>query len=586
VPNTRWIEDNKPSVKFPLWTRANIGEVLPEPPSPLGWDLVWETGTLLGWRDCGVNRLGTPPEEVSEIRPEVSGLFGGYGFLNASAFRVFGERAPGMTAQEIDEAYFGDHPDVPPFVPEDWHVSPSATEGIVQWMTWVMTTPDQPELEADRVAAEACRADRPDLTEMSNTELLDLSHALTPTVRTMFEQHINQSAAAPIGSGVIGAVAAAVGDPSLTLKIIGGLGDVDSAAPSFVMWDMSRTVRASVGLVAVFDEGPRGLTAKLRKIEASDDPSFGEVNTDVVGFMAQLQSFIERFGSRGPNEWDIHAHTWETDPDLILAAIDRMRLAPDEDAPSKRLSVREAERKTVVAGVAEAIAGDPEAHGQFLAAVHSASLFLPGRERSKTSIIKVIHEIRMAAWELGARLVAKGGCDEARDICLLFADEIERGLDDPEWAAATVSDRKEHLDHLQQLEPPFLFEGEMPPIETWARRADLTAEAALSGEVIQAVAGSSGVYRGTARVVLDPSDPTVLGPGEILVAPHTDPAWTPLFVAAGAVVVDVGAALSHAVIVSRELGLPCVVSATSATKRIADGTEIEVNGDLGTVTLV
>jgi len=72
----------------------------------------------------------------------------------------------------------------------------------------------------------------------------------------------------------------------------------------------------------------------------------------------------------------------------------------------------------------------------------------------------------------------------------------------------------------------------------------------------------------------------------VLVAPMTDPAWTPLFVPAGAVVVDVGAALSHAIIVSRELGIPCVVSATDATRRIPDGAEIEVDGDTGVVSIL
>jgi pyruvate,water dikinase len=72
----------------------------------------------------------------------------------------------------------------------------------------------------------------------------------------------------------------------------------------------------------------------------------------------------------------------------------------------------------------------------------------------------------------------------------------------------------------------------------------------------------------------------------VLVAPITDPAWTPLFVPAAAVVVDVGAQISHAVIVSRELGIPCVVSVTGATRRIPDGALVEVDGDAGTVTMV
>jgi pyruvate,water dikinase len=86
-------------------------------------------------------------------------------------------------------------------------------------------------------------------------------------------------------------------------------------------------------------------------------------------------------------------------------------------------------------------------------------------------------------------------------------------------------------------------------------------------------------------VVLDPADPGALEPGDILIAPMTDPAWTPLFVPAAAVVVDVGAQLSHAVIVSRELGIPCVVSVTGGTLRIPDGAMVTVDGTAGTVTV-
>ena len=98
--------------------------------------------------------------------------------------------------------------------------------------------------------------------------------------------------------------------------------------------------------------------------------------------------------------------------------------------------------------------------------------------------------------------------------------------------------------------------------------------------------GCPGTARGIARIVLDSFDPTALEPGDILIAPITDPSWTPLFVPAAGVVVDVGAPLSHAIIVSRELGIPCVVSATGATKRIPDGALIEVSGDTGVVTVL
>ena len=85
--------------------------------------------------------------------------------------------------------------------------------------------------------------------------------------------------------------------------------------------------------------------------------------------------------------------------------------------------------------------------------------------------------------------------------------------------------------------------------------------------------------------MLDLSDPSVLEPGEIMVAPSTDPSWTPLFLVAGGVVTDIGAVGTHAVIVSRELGIPCVPSIADATKRIPDGATITVDGALGTVTV-
>ena len=87
-------------------------------------------------------------------------------------------------------------------------------------------------------------------------------------------------------------------------------------------------------------------------------------------------------------------------------------------------------------------------------------------------------------------------------------------------------------------------------------------------------------------MILDSNDPAALEPGDILVAPITDPSWTPLFVPAAAVVVDVGAPLSHAIIVSRELGIPCVISATDGTRRIPDGAMIRVDGGTGEVTVL
>src|SRR5215211_701907 len=105
MPDLRWIKDQAFIAKAPFWTRANVGEVLPEPPSPAGWDLVWDRGGAVGgWRDCAVNRLGIGDDELDPDpdRCEFIGILGGYGYLNATWIRVWGERTPGMSAVAID----------------------------------------------------------------------------------------------------------------------------------------------------------------------------------------------------------------------------------------------------------------------------------------------------------------------------------------------------------------------------------------------------------------------------------------------------------------------------------------------------
>jgi phosphohistidine swiveling domain-containing protein len=576
----RWIEDPPYNPKASFWTRANVGEVLPEPPSPAGWELVFSNGgTVRGWRDCAVNRLGVDEEELDPDpnRCDFIGLIGGYGYLNATWIRVWGERTPGMSAAAIDAAYFGDHPDVPPYVKEPWHENPRTTAVMEKWLGWVLGDMDQSELEADRQLARQIRAERPDLTKLTDVELIERAISMRPYCRRMFDQHINQSGASAIGPGAIAAICAAIGRPADAMKLIAGLGGVDSAAPSYAMWELSRMVRASEELTRLFDQGPSGLYERLR---TSGHP-------DAEKFLAAFADFLAEYGSRGPNEWDVMADTWEINPDIALAAIDRMRLSGDEGSPARKNAERVAERERIRHEIREALAGDPDTLAQFDAAMKSALTFVPGRERSKTNIVRVIEETRMALRELGRRAVERGHLDRPQDLCLLFEDELrayaEGRLGD---LHELVEPRRRYYEWLLSLEPPFIINGPPPPNTTWRRRTEHEAKAARPGDVIQGLPGCPGKARGTARVVLDPLDPTVLEPGDILVAPMTDPAWTPLFVPAAGVVVDVGATLSHAIIVSRELGIPCVVSATDATKRIPDGATIEVDGDTGAVTVI
>jgi len=104
-------------------------------------------------------------------------------------------------------------------------------------------------------------------------------------------------------------------------------------------------------------------------------------------------------------------------------------------------------------------------------------------------------------------------------------------------------------------------------------------------ETLTGLAVSPGVVTGRARVILHAQDDQVL-PGEVLVAPFTDPGWTPYFINAAGIVMDQGGLLSHGSIVAREYGIPCVVNVGPATKIIKTGQMIEVDGDRGVVQIL
>ena len=541
----RWLTDWIPSQKLPVYTRANAGEVLPDPCSPLCWTVVWEPGVVMGWRDCQID-VGTFSEHEMDARqPEVVGLFGGYLFINASTARLFGVRGPGLAPEMIDATYFGTHPDVPPYIPEPWHENADNTARLGEWMGRVMTAQALPELMEDQKISNEARASRPDLANIDEVALVQRMRSFTATLRRDFQHHLDMTAGTSIGPGALGAIAAALGDPSLVLTLITAIGDVDSAAPSRAMWELSRL--------------------------AKDSREYAE----------KFAAFIREFGSRGPNEWDIRSETWETKPSLAISLIDTMRGAADSESPIIRNEKNAELRRAAEKRVREALAVDPEALAQFEMALKSAHLYLAGRERAKTNIIKVVHEVRMAAFALAART----GFSTSQ-ICMLLADELDAFIAQPDEFRARLAQRERQYLELFQLEPPFIVNGVVPPLSQWALKGESTAVAVHAGEALTGMSGAPGTYTGKARIILDPADPMALEPGEVLVAPFTDPAWTPLFVAAGAVVVNVGAVVSHAIIVSRELGIPCVVSVTDATVRIPDGATIAVDGAQGTVTIV
>ncbi len=577
----KWMVETDLSPEWNFYTRANIGEVFPDPVAPLTFSYFQHDdglgGAEMGFRNA-YYRIGVmEPSEMPDDECVFLGVANGYGYLNASALRMLGHRAPGMTSEDIDDAFFGAAPGVPEFIVKPGFDRPDLTEKIGATFGWVLTTPSLPDVLEHEERLNTMRANRPDYAAMTDDELVKNSLDLMDEhFEYLFTEHIFISFLATLPIGIITAVCAAVGQPESTLKLLAGLGDVESAAPSMEMWKLGREASSSADITAIFGEGNSGLDARLR---ASD-------SAEVQAFVANFDTFLFEYGCRGPNEWESRSPTWETEPDLALAAIDRMRVSPESAAPAGHNAEKASEREALGAEIAEMLAGDPETQGQFVAALSAAKVFMPGRERTKTNCIKLVHMLRMALHEYGRRRVAEGVFPAVNSYGMLNRTELVDFLSDPAKYQDALTEREDLLVTYGELQEPFLFVDNPGDVNDYPRRDAVVINLVTKDEVVQGVPGCPGTYQGIARVVTDSHDPTALEPGDILVAPITDPSWTPLFVPAGGVVVDVGAPLSHAIIVSRELGIPCVVSATDATKRIPDGATIEVNGDTGTVTII
>jgi len=573
VTDQNSIIDTVPSTRYPVYTRLNANDVMPDPVTPLGASLVWIPEILPAWAVGNVRlRYFTPEEMAPDPFPPVGGFFYGYLYVNQTYVRITGIRA-GIGADAIDAAFFS-HPNPPPHRPSPNDVNEELSANVAERVQWTLTTTAFPELEEERELADRVRAERPDLHSASNEVLITLARTAAPLQRIMWGRgYVIASNQAAIAPGVISSL---VGneDPTLAIRLLGHAGDVDSALPSFALWELSRVVRADAGLTAAFDKGEEGLLDRLRK----EHPDFA----------ARFDRFVHEFGYRGPSEWDIGVHTWETQPELPLSLIGRLRLLDDDASPGLRSEERAADTAAALQQALKIVGSNEEAVQTLHLAIASARRFAAWRERGKTNAVKVLHEVRAPLFELGRRLTANGELDHPQQVFMALDSELDLLATHAAALRDTLRERERQWRQLFEIEPPtFVVGGEpMTPLAGLPRKGGQEVTAVKPGDVLLGAPASAGVARGRARVVTNTSQIAAFEPGEILVAPQTDPSWTPLFMVAAGVVVDVGAMGSHAMIVSRELGIPCAAGVSDATRRIPDGTLLEVDGSSGKVTVL
>lgn len=310
-----------------------------------------------------------------------------------------------------------------------------------------------------------------------------------------------------------------------------------------------------------------------------------------AAFKSALDGFLARYGARAPSEIDVSRPRYRDAPGAILAVVAGNLRAGGQEGSGQGVSGAHRAHHERLACAAELAARHfliaaermPFAPVRVplvrrLIAVHRDLTAL--REHPKLLLIWILDAVRALVLEAGAELTRAGRLERPEDVFFLDLNELEAALLRPEEALRErVAARREDLARYQQMAPPRVMTGD-GEILTATHENGSAPTGALVG-----TPASAGVVEGRARVVLDPAV-EVLERGEILVAPFTDPGWTPLFVNAAGLVMEVGGMMTHGSVVAREYGIPAVVCVPGATRQIRTGQQIRVHGDGGYVEIL
>ena len=509
------------------WTRANIGEALPGVATPLTWS-IWEVGAEIAGRG-GFYALGAATRAESVVPADrdqrFTRAFYGRGAVRVDFLATMGNRIPGTSGAAIAEQLLGN-------APAELLGRPSRRRYPVIAVRMPFTFMRVPQ-QLRRAAADTkiwWLRNSASAATLTETDAL----ALFVQARERFWQNTRLQGTAlfcvvqPIYDALDHiTVSTGVGD--LT-SLTSGYGSVPEAAVVGDLWKASR----------------------------------GEID---------LAAVVARHGYHGPREGELSARSWREDNGPLQRFLVEFAAMDESQDPL----VREAQLAAQRRGMEQAIlAALPASRRPLVRTLFRlAAQRIPLRGIAKDAFLMSLDVLRASARRIGELLAAQGVLADPDDVFFLTDDEVTA------TRAANVQDliarRRARYDHYLSVELPSEWAGGPVPI-------DLSVSAGES-DVITGVGVSPGVVEGYARVVIDP-DFDEVEPGEILVAASTDPSWASIMFISAALVVDIGGALSHAAIVARELGVPCVVNTGTGSRRIRTGDRCRVDGKTGTITIL
>jgi phosphohistidine swiveling domain-containing protein len=287
----------------------------------------------------------------------------------------------------------------------------------------------------------------------------------------------------------------------------------------------------------------------------------------------EMTSFLERYGHRAIAEIDLGIKRWSEDPSHLLGAIaNYLRLGDAATPPDVQFARGAREAEAMIDTLVSRLRGPRRVLLRFL--LGRVRLLGGLREQPKFQIMRVFALGHALIAPVGAELAERGLLDAADDVFFLTLPELHRAISGEDLRGAVVERREVYRREQGRHHIPRVLLSDGTDAET-------ELPAATDGG-IRGTPASPGIARGIARVILSPVGAR-LEPGEVLVAPSTDPGWTPLFLTAGALVMEMGGMMSHGAVVAREYGIPAVVGVPDATGRIATGEHVTVDGSAGTV---
>jgi pyruvate,water dikinase len=551
------------SVPYPkgLYFRASIVEQLPDPLSPLFADLIDRSVS------SSLNALLDEAFGKSSLRdgdlglPTVNG-YAYYYYRTAALWRLVGKTPTAVRALIRGEAHMGiqgwreySHPRYVDVV-ESWSAKPVRDLAGEELLSGVSTL-----LDAGTVYYTAVQSIIPVAT---SSEL---------AFQKFYDKFVRQS-----------------GDPPASTFLLGY--DSEPIRAEKALFDLAGWSRGVPGLATAILATP---TVSLAQAQLSGTAPAGMDPGLWQQWEHRFQLHLDRFGHTVYN-LDFINPVPADDPAPLIDTL-KFYLRGEGNDPHRRQELAVARREESTAEILARL--HPARRAVFVRLLRWAQGPAPIREDALADVGLGWPLMRRMLHELGRRLAAAGLIADPADVFWLHHSEVGSavefglaaasspaaitGAEHPVLAAA-VAERKMRWRGQRNATAP-----QMLPEIRWLQKslAGMMPEGSQDqqGNTIRGVGASQGRVTAPARVLAGPEDFSRMQPGEVLVARITTPAWTPLFAMASAVVTDVGGPLSHGSIVAREYGIPAVLGTGVATRRIASGQRIEVDGGAGTVTL-